>query len=478
MSESPSEAARETAGNARSGASSESPFPKLRSIERGALLGFVIGNLALATTFGLRTAFFQPDYHPEPAQLALLGIQGVAEILVSLSVCALALWIRRAGLSKTLLVVCAAALVLVKGFLLMAYVTLGEPNPWVLSPGTMALCALVSVPVWITFFPVLAAIRAARGARAPTTEGASRDAAQASPPAMDSPLEVRAALVVWLATVGLGTFVLGPDWPVRLWGSLVIGAAAAHLGIGLAEERRLVQWARQAIKQGPPAYVLQEEPPPAEAPSVFAADERKATLYAASEEAGSYRTGPAKKVFAAVDPVVSRAPRRFGKRVTARLTIPLVYTTMAVALSWPLLHSSEMPPRAVSAMYSHYPIAPHTGHQIEGLTLWSVRRMEGEHTLVGYDPETREVIDGERLFRRVRGVSLTDLADLANMMLYDGRFPIQRNTATSPKDESGADPTAPFLDDGRLVFWRVGPTQSIRTEAPYEQGMLAEGKGK
>lgn len=448
----------------------EPPFPSLRSAERAALAGFVIGTLAMTATFGARTGFFLPDYFADWEQTVLLAGQAAAELLVAFAVGSVALSMRRGTFARLFLAVAAVALMFVKSVAFVILADRGEPNPWVVSPGTMALCALVQVPLWISFFGVLKLLSKARGPRGPQQRpGVFQDDIGPGPAPLDAPLNVRAALVVWLATVGIGVLVLGPDGVVRLAGGAVLALALVNLRIGAAEEVRLVEWARQAITQGPPAIVLREDPAPAGVPSLFGDDANKAVLYAISEDPGSYRREAARTPLAAVDPVRGAAPRLFGQRVGARLLIALVATAVAVAISWPLLHSKEIPPRVVSATFTHFgKIEPEKACSIEGLSLWSVHEADDDHILVGYDPVTREVVRGEALFRHATAPSLTEMARLANRMMLDGRFPvIDEYDLPAYTQETGERPKAPFVKDGKLFFWRNAGGVPLRSEVPY-----------
>ncbi len=451
------------------------PFPGLRSIERGAALAFAIGTLTMKATFGLRTAMFQPDYDDEPAQLVALAGHGAVELLFALALGFLVVSFRKPSVAKTVVVMAALFVAGCKSFAVLLYVGIAEVSPSSLSPGTAALCALVTVPLWLTYLPVLQAIAAARGAHIlPVADPEST--AQNIPPAHDSPFEVRAAITAWLATVGLGAFLLGPDWVVRLWASMSLGGAAAHLAIGLAEEKRLFQWARQAISQGPPAFVLGTEEPLPGIPALFEEQARKATLYGVSEQAGSYRQEPKKEPLAVLDPAALKKPRSFARRVTRRLPVPVVYTILGVAVSWPLLHSSDLPPRAVSAAFSHERISPYTTHSIDGLTLWTVRRGDGS-TVIGFRPERHTVVGGEELFVLFRGLSTGELAELANATLYNGEGNVLRSSAaTAPKDEKGEQPKPPFVQGDKLYYWRSMQGRSYLMTAPYVEGMVGPGE--
>lgn len=451
------------------------PFPSLRSIERGAALALVLGTLTMTATFGLRTAVFQPDYFAEPVQAVVLAGQAAFELFFALILGFLVVWVRRPSVAKTVLVVSALLLTALKGFLLAFFAVIGEvPSP---SPGTVVLCTLVTIPLWLTYLPVLSAIASARGAHIlPVADPESTS--QNTPPAHDSPFEIRAAVCAWLATVGLGAFLLGPDWLVRLWASLSLGGAAAHLAIGLAEEKRLSQWASQAIAQGPPSYQLGEEEPLPGIPALFAEHARKATLFGLSEQAGSYRQEPRKEPLAALDPAALKRPRSFARRVTRRLPVPMVYTILAVAISWPLLHPSDLPPRAVSLAFAHERIVPYTSYSIEGLTLWSVRRGAGK-VIVGYDPEAHATVGGEQLFLRFRSVSKGDLAELANATMYGGEMYVLRGSDPGwPKDEKGESPKAPFVQGDKLFFWRSAEGKSLSTDVPIVPGMVGPDDGK
>jgi hypothetical protein len=431
------------------------PFPSRRAAERGVILGFVIGTLALTATFGLRTAVFQTDYSAGSDQLGVLAVHGMAECVAALLLGFLALLPRRKGVSTAILVLAALVIPLAKAMFLAVLVAIGEPDPWSYSLGIFALCAAVSLPLILSFLPVTGAVFAARASNA-----------------HDGALQVRATLCVWLAAAGLAAVVLGPDLAVRAWGLVVVGGAALHVAIGAADERRLLDWARGAVARGAPVYFIENEAPKDDVPSVYAGDARKAAILTAAEDAGSYRRDPSRRPIAAVDLEALNRPRRFVDRIVQIGGIPLVLTLLAIGIGWLVLHPTGLAPRAVTLAFQHYRVKPYSGHSLPGLSLWAVER--GGDYVVGYDPETRRVVQEAELFHRVRGVPVERLADLANAMLYNGNCCVLKGSDPGwPKDTEGRQPRAPYVQDGKLVFWRKWEDKVYRFEAPVEEGMLS-----
>ena len=234
------------------------PFPSRRAAERGAILGFVIGTLALTATFGLRTAVFQMEYSAGSDQLRLLAVHGMAECVMALVFGFLAMLPRRAGISTAILVLAALAITVAKLMFMAVLIAIGEPDPWSYSRGIFALSAVVSLPLILSFLPVAGAVFTARASNA-----------------HDGALQVRATLCVWLAAAGFATVVLGPDLVVRAWGLIVVGGAALHVAIGAADERRLLDWARGAVARGAPMYFIENEAPKADVPPVYAGGRTK-----------------------------------------------------------------------------------------------------------------------------------------------------------------------------------------------------------
>lgn len=431
------------------------PFPSRRAAERGAILGFVIGTLALTATFGLRTAVFQMEYSAGSDQLRLLAVHGMAECVMALVFGFLAMLPRRAGISTAILVLAALAITVAKLMFMAVLIAIGEPDPWSYSRGIFALSAVVSLPLILSFLPVAGAVFTARASNA-----------------HDGALQVRATLCVWLAAAGFATVVLGPDLVVRAWGLIVVGGAALHVAIGAADERRLLDWARGAVARGAPMYFIENEAPKADVPPVYAGDVRKATILAAAEDAGSYRRDPSRQPIAAVDPEALNRPRHFVDRILRIGGIPPALTLIAIVIGWSVLHPDGMPPRAVATAFEHYRVKPYSGYSLPGLSLWAVER--GGEYVVGYDPETRRVVKDAELFHRVRGVPVERLADLANSMLYNGYCCVLKGSDPGwPQDTEGKQPRAPYVQDGKLVFWRKWEDKVYRFEAPVEEGMLS-----
>src|SRR5262249_27633231 len=126
----------------------------------------------------------------------------------------------------------------------------------------------------------------------------------------------------------------------------------------------------------------------------------------------------------------------------------------AIGIGAVVLHPADLPPRPVTRAFEHYRVTPYSGYTIDGLSLWAVERggPSASH-VVGYDAETGQVVQGEELFHRVRGVSTERLADLANAMLYNGECCVLKGSdAGWPKDAEGRQPLAPHVQDGKLVF--------------------------
>lgn len=450
------------------------PFPRAKRVERGAAFGFAAGMLSMTATFGMRTAFFQPDYAAEADQLAALWMHGAAELVVALGVGFVALWLRRRALAKVWLVVVAIVLALVKVLVVAGAMGILEPNPWAVSPGTLALCAFVGIPVTLSFFPVVTAVFASRPSPHPPEAGLPAGTLPDLPAAADRPLEVRAALCVWLFTIGLGTLALGPDLAVRAWGLIPLLGAVLQFVTGREEERRLAAWVKEALSQGPPAYFVQEEPPASAIPTVYEGETRRATIAVGRDEAGSYRKDPSKQPVAAVDPALVDRPRSFRRRVTSRLGIPLVYTACLIAMSWPLLHAADIPPRAVGGLFYPRRVSHYDGSvKIPGLSLWTVEPGPRAEHIVGYDASAREVVQGQALFDRLPPMSARKLAGMANSILQDGDCCVLEDTNPDwPKDAHGDRPQAPFVRDGTLVYWRTSGGQNYRYDVPIREGMI------
>ena len=430
------------------------PFPSRKAAERLAISSFVLATFVMCATLGLRTAFFLPDHFPEPEQLRWLAYQAVFDIVTAVVVGALVVWIRRPILSKTLLVIAALLIGMMKSFVASFLVSFaGEVNPWYTSPGTMLLCALVNVPLWIAFFPVLNAISRAREPSVDKAPHSGADKPSPQPAPLDAPFDVRAATVTFLATVGIGSFLLGPDLVVRLWGGAAFGLATAHFAIALADEGRLVKWAQQVASGGDSSLLAKEETTPEGVPSLFAGSAPRVVLYTVSEVAGSYRKEPEKKPICAIDPASLKTRRGFGSRVFGRFFLALVPTILAVLLALPMLEWVEVPPRAVTKAYPHHEINRDTITKIDSLVLFNVQQPGNGRLLVGYDEDTREVIAGEALFQRVHA-PITEMADLANRILYDGRFPVLRDGEAGVARARNPDVSPPRYENGYLIFWR------------------------
>ncbi len=435
-------------------------FPDPRSIERGAAVGLAIGTLALSATFGLRTAVFLPDYSRAEEELRLLALQGAAELVLALLVGFLVVWLRRPGVAKTVLVAVAVLASLVKSFILGYYIAIAEPPEASLSPGTLLICAWTTLPLWISFLPVLSSIGAARDARA-----------------LDAPLGVRAAVSAWLAGIGLASMVLGPDTLVRVWSLIALGGAGIAFLAGSAEERRLSAWLRGAVTQGAPVYDVQEGPVVDEVPSVYEGEARAAVISTARQDSASYRRDPTRRPVAAIDPKTSLSPRSFRARVMRRISLLVV--PLSAVLCWPFLHGADLPPRRLAWQYNHSKISRNQDHEIAGVTLWSVHETSGRALIVGFDHDRNEVVEGPALFRRVRDLPVDKLAKLANGVLFNGYCcVVTEEDRTPPGDASGARPKPPFVDSGKLVFWRRYDGKVDRFEVEIEPGMAAGGPGE
>lgn len=449
------------------------PFPSRKATERLAIAAFVVGTVVMCATLGLRTAFFLPDHFIEEEQLQMLAYQAVFDLTTSLLVGALVVWLRRPLLAKGILVAAAIAVGLVKSFVASFLVSFaGEVNPWFTSPGTMLLCAFANVPLWIAFFPVLTAIAKAREPHLEKVISGSVGDVRPRPSPLDAPLDVSSAMVTYLATVGIGSFLLGPDLLVRFAGGAACAIATAHFAIVLADEGRLVKWARLAVSGSETSVVMKEETPPPEVPLLFAESAPKAVLYTVSEAAGSYRKEPEKKPICAIDPAGLKTRRGFGSRISGRFFLALVPTILAVLLALPMLEWVEIPPRAVMRAYPHHEINRANITKIEGLTLYNVQQPGDGRLLVGYDEEKREVVSGMPLFNRVQA-PITEKADLANRILYDGRFPVLRDSEAALARARNPDVSPPRYENGSLIFWRDMNGVLTREQVPCSPPTLA-----
>ena len=439
-------------------ADAERSFLNVKRIERGAAAGLAIGTLALTATFGLRTAVFNPDYSLAGEELFALGLHGAAELCAASLFGWIAVSIRREGAAKGALAAGAILICLVKVFVFGIHMTLPEPPQASLSPGTLLLCGVATLPLWLSFFPVLSAIHAARRARS-----------------LDAALGVRAAVSAWLGAVGLVSLVLGPDIAVRVWSLIALGAAALQVIRGTAELRRLVGWARGAITQGAPVYDVQEGAVPDEVPSVFEGDERVAVIRAAGQDSASYRREPSRRAVAAVDPTMALEPREFRARLNRRAGISLLVSALVVALCWPFLHGSDLPPRRLARMFDHRKISRTEEQEISSVVLWTVHMGAGANVTVGFDPDRNEVVEGQELLRRARGVPVPKLAKLANEVLFTGYCCVLVGSGADwPRDDQGQMPKEPHVKDGKLVFWRSLRGQVRRFEVAIEPEMVSD----
>lgn len=436
------------------------PFPRTRAVERSAAFALAIGTLSLTATFGLRTAVFLPDYTLDDGEIAALGIHGAAELVLALLIGFVAVWLRSERVAKAALVVAAILAGLAKSFVLLMYVAITEPPDALISPGTLLLCAWASLPLWLSFLPVVSAAHAARRARA-----------------LDAALGVRAAVGAWLAAVGLVTLVLGPDILVRVWSLITLSAAAVAFGAGSAEERRLHAWVRGAITQGAPVYDVQEGAVPDDVPSVYEGDARVAVISMARQDSASYRRDPARTPVAAVDPNRAVLPRSFRPRATRRTAVSLLVAALAVLLSWPFLHPDDLPPKKLAWQYNHHKISHDEDFEIPGVSLWIVQLGDGSR-LVGFDPGRGDVVEGKELFRRARDMPVDRLAKLANSIFFMGHCcTITAEDRLFPVNPDGPPPKTPFVENGKLVFWRRTNGQVDRFEVDVEPEMLAGAGG-
>lgn len=443
-------AAPEAADAARS-------FPDRRRIERGAWLAFVLGTLVITACLGLRTAVFGPDYSLEGAELGALAVHGTAEIVVAMVVGAIALWPRRAGVGKGMLAGLAVLAILAKGVFLAMFLAIAEPPESSMSPGTLLICWLVTVPLWLSFFPVLTTIGVARQGKA-----------------LDAPLDVRAAVGAWIGMLGVIALVLGPDVAVRFWGVIALGGAALWASRGAAEERRLQAWLRDAVGRGAPVYEVQEGAVADEIPSVYASDPRRAAIAVAQQDSASYRRDPSRRPIAAFDPQASLEPRGFGARIQLRASVSLVIALLASALCWPFLHGSDLPPRRLVQQYDHARLERITDFEVEGLTLWKVSYTPESSFVTGFAPGSNTVVEGEALFRRARHMPVGDLASFANSVYFRGPCcVVGARDRLDPEAPGGPAPTPPFVDGGKLVFWRRHEGNLERLEVAIEPEMVS-----
>lgn len=446
---------------------SAAPAPKLRNAELLAFSAFVFITVFFCGALGLRTAFYLPTYLLDTDELSMLGKQAVFDAATAAVVGGLAMWIRSRFLSKTLLVLAAIAIGIVKSGVASFLVSFaGETNPWYTSPGTMLLCAFSNVPLWIGFFPVITALSKARGPEGKTRPpGVLQDDHKKPVPPLDGPLELHAAVVAWQATVGLAIVALGPDLFFRVLGLVVLAGALSHLSAGLREETRLLAWMRQAVEGSQPDVVMKEDPAPPGVPALFGDDASKAVLYTVEASVGSYRREPEKRPFATIDPARSKANRGFGSRVSGRFFLALVPAILMVLLALPMLEWVEVPPRALTREFPHHEINRDTITKIEGVTLFNVEQPGGGRLLVGYDEEANVLVRGMPLFQRAKG-PVTELADLANRILYDGRFPVMRDTDVYVLREREPNAKPPVYENETLVFWRNVMGTPERIEVP------------
>ncbi|MFO0586851.1 MAG: hypothetical protein U0441_04900 [Polyangiaceae bacterium] len=444
-----------------------SPSPKLRHAELLAFCSFVLTTVILCGALGLRTAFYLPTYLLQMEELSLLGKQAVFDAVTAALVVGLAMWSRSRFLSKTLLLLAAIAIGVVKSGVASFMVSFaGETNPWYTSPGTMLLCAFVNVPLWIGFFPVITALSKARGPEGKTrSPGVLQDDHKKPVPALDGPLELHAAVVAWQMTVGLATLALGPDILFRLLGLALIAGATSHLSVARREENRLFQWLRLSVEGSLPGVVMKEEPAPAGVPALYAEDASKAVLYTVAEEGGSYRKEPEKRPFATIDPARVKAPRGFFSRVSGRFFLALVPAILMVLLALPMIEWVEVPPRALTREFPHHEINRDTITKIDGVTLYNVEQPGGGRLLVGYDEDSNVVVRGMPLFQRAKG-PVTELADLANRILYDGRFPVMRDTDVYVLRDKEPNAKPPVYENETLTFWRNINGSPERVEVP------------
>lgn len=446
----PPDAAPGLAGEARS-------FPDRKRVERGAVLAFAVGTLALTATLGLRTAVFAPDYGVEDGEFGSLAVQGAAELIAALLTGAIALWPRRPAVGKGLLIALTIVVCLAKGVLLAMFLAIAEPPEGSMSPGTLLLCWLVTLPLWLSFFPVLSAVGAARASRA-----------------LDGPLNTRAAVSAWLLMVGLVTLVLGPDILVRFLGLVTLGGAALWASLGAEEERRLHAWVRGALTQGAPVYEVREGAPADEIPSVYASDAREATVSAARQDSASYRREPERRPVAAVDPTAALAPRSFFPRLKARAGVSVLVAALASAFVWPFLHGGNLPPRRLALEYNHARIEQDTDFEIPGLTLWSVDYGGGSTFLTGFDPARNVAVEGDVLFHRARSMPVDKLARFANRAYFRGPCcVVSDHDRLDPQAPDGPAPTPPFVDGGKLVFWRRHEGRLERLEVAIDPEMVS-----
>lgn len=432
------------------------PFPSQQAAERAAVVGFALGSVALTGSLGLRTALFHPEYEASSGQLRVLGAQAGAELVVALFMGWISLRPGLNGQAKTLFAILAVVLTSAKIFVALgAMATADIAGPWAVSFATWISCALVSLPLALSFLPVIAAVQRARRVRA-----------------HDGPIEVRATLVVWLLSVGLATAVLGPGAAVRAGGLVAMGAAALQWWLGSIEMERLSGWLRCVLAEKLPAYLLEHRAPLAEVPPVFDGADRVATIFRVGDDPGAYRRDPGRAAVAAVDPAKDGRPRPFHRRVVPMLGVPLGCTLVATVLCLVLLSPADLPPRELASAFEHNRVWPERAYSMPGLTLWRVERDDGSGRVVGWDPAAKRRVEGEVVFAGLRGLSPLSLAYRANEMIYDGYCCVlSGDLSNEPLARDGSRPRPPYVEGGKLLYWRKTESKVYRHEVAVTDEM-------
>lgn len=436
-------------------------FPSLRRVGIVAAFAFAAGTATMTASLGLRTAGFLPDYSLDSVEMAFLATQGTAELAFGLLVGFIVTFVRRGGIAKGVLVGTAVAVCLFKVLAFTAFVTLTEPPDASISPGTYLVCMGVTLPLWISFFPVLSALAEARNKRA-----------------IDGPLKALSAVSAWFFSVSLGSLILGPDLAVRAIGLVALAGAGLSVWAGARAERRLAAWLSEAVRSGAPVYSVQPGPASDDVRSVYEGEKREALLVTSRQDSASYRREPMRSILATFDPERVSAPRSYRARLKRPAGVFLLVGALASALSWPFLHGADLPPRRLSSQYNHVKITRNEEYEIPGIVLWTVEMGLDNRRLVGFDSDQNRVIEGEALFRRARGVPTDTLAKLANSVLFDGRCCVLTGSeAPRYKDEKGETAKAPVVAGDKLLFYRRNGDVAQLFTVDIDPAMVSSGQG-
>ncbi|MBK8252769.1 MAG: hypothetical protein IPK82_08890 [Polyangiaceae bacterium] len=416
-------------------------FPSLKVETRAAALLFGVGVLALTGTLSFRTVIGLPDYPLGSVDWAVLGIQCTVELIIAVGLGFFVTRTLRVGAAKAVLIVLAVIISVFKFLLFMAFIAIAEPPDSLLSPGTLILCSLVTLPLYWTFFPVISAVQTARASRS-----------------IDSPLQVTRALCSWLAGVSFISLVLGPDNVVRLWAFIAFTAALLLIRRGNIAIAKLEQWATDAIARGAPLYSIREGAADPSVPTVFDDDSPKAVIVRHEQDKASYRREPTQVDIAAIDPVKLQTKRSFTGRMGGKLAVSLSISALISALCWPFLHADDIPPRTLATAYPHSKVERYNEdiqkkRAPEGITLWKISMGE-QREMVGFDNIRHVLLSKSELIVRAKDLPIEQLAELTNDVLFNGICCV----VTTPKDDKTQDgelAKAPTIENDRLTFFRT-----------------------